>query len=69
MKTYTTKQGDKWDSIAYGQFGSSDYTYSLMQSNLNYINYYIFPAGITLILPETETAANSQLPPWKRGKS
>ena len=26
MKTYTTKQGDMWDSIAYSQLGSTGYT-------------------------------------------
>jgi len=67
MKTYTTVQGDMWDAIAYAQLGSAGHTDQLINANLPYRNYYTFPAGIVLTLPEleTETAANS-LPPWKR---
>ena len=47
-KTYTTVQGDMWDSIAYAQLGSTDHTDKLMNANLQYRKYYIFPAGIVL---------------------
>lgn len=69
MKTYTTVQGDMWDSIAYGQLGSVSYTNQLLRLNLQYHDIYIFPAGIVLELPEvdvtTDTAA-AALPPWKQ---
>ena len=66
-KTYTTVQGDMWDSIAYAQLGSTDHTDKLMNANLQYRKYYIFPAGIVLTLPEVpEAQAESALPPWKR---
>ncbi len=68
-KTYTTIQGDMWDSIAYRQLGSVAYTDLLMRQNLQYHDVYLFPAGIVLELPEVDTATDSEgntLPPWKR---
>ncbi|MCI8849788.1 MAG: phage tail protein [Oscillibacter sp.] len=67
-KTYTTVQGDMWDSIAYKQLGSTSYTDKLLNANLQYRDIYIFPAGILLILPEIRQGAESSLPPWKRNK-
>ena len=65
MSTYTTVQGDMWDSIAYNQMGSKTYTNKLMNLNSEYLDYYVFPAGITLALPEEETPVNESLPPWR----
>jgi len=55
-----------WDSIAHSQLGSVSYTDRLMNLNRQYRNIYIFPANITLTLPERETKINNSLPPWKR---
>jgi len=55
-----------WDSIAYSQLGSVNYTDRLMNLNQQYRDIYIFPANITLELPEREANINSTLPPWKR---
>lgn len=65
-KTYTTVQGDMWDSIAFSQLGDVAYTDKLMNLNQQYRNYYIFPAGITLTLPEKEESSPITLPPWKQ---
>lgn len=65
-KTYTTVQGDMWDSIAYTQLGSVDHTNKLVNANLRYRKYYTFPAGIVLVLPEIKESAGSGLPPWKK---
>ncbi|MDI9501031.1 MAG: tail protein X [Bacillota bacterium] len=67
-RTYTTVQGDMWDSIAYSQLGSVAHTDKLMNLNTKYRDYYIFPAGITLILPDVdeETADVDTAPPWKQ---
>lgn len=65
-KTYTTVQGDMWDSIAFSQLGSVDHTGALMGVNQLYREYYIFPAGIVLTLPEIKEAPSVSLPPWKR---
>lgn len=68
MKTYTTIQGDMWDSIAYQQLGSTSHTDQLMNLNQQYRDYYIFPAGIVLTLPDSEpaTAVSETIPPWKQ---
>lgn len=66
MNTYTTSQGDTWDMIAYQQLGSTDYTDRLVSANLEHIGTFLFPAGITLRLPEIEEKTDSSLPPWKR---
>lgn len=65
--TYTTVQGDMWDSIAAARLGGTRHTDRLIAANLDYRDYYIFPAGIVLVLPEVpEVQAESALPPWKR---
>lgn len=69
MKTYTTAQGDMWDSIAHAQLGSVSYTGSLMMCNRKYLDYYIFPAGIVLELPDVDAltdVSGGALPPWKQ---
>ncbi len=67
-KTYTTVQGDMWDKIAYDQLGDVHHTDLLINANLQYREYYVFPAGIVLTLPDVPKAVNNDaLPPWKRG--
>ena len=59
--------GDMWDGIAYKTLGDEAYTDRLMKLNPQYRRAFIFPAGITLTVPEPETRFSSDLPPWKRG--
>lgn len=66
MNTYRTIQGDTWDIIAYKQLGSTDYTDQLANANLEYVGTLLFPAGVTLRLPEVVKKASDRLPPWKR---
>lgn len=66
MKTYQTIQGDMWDSIAYKTMGSTSYAGELMAKNRAYLDYYVFPAGIVLELPEPRVEVSDTLPPWKR---
>ncbi|MCL2487764.1 MAG: tail protein X [Oscillospiraceae bacterium] len=66
MKTYTTMQGDKWDLIAYTQLGDCAHTDKLINLNPQYREYYIFPAGIELALPEIESDIVDSTPPWRR---
>lgn len=66
MKTYTTIQGDMWDSIANTQLGDAAYADKLMNANLQYREYYTFPAGIVLVLPDTPERTSDTLPPWKQ---
>jgi len=67
--TYTTVQGDMWDSIAYKQLGDIAYTDKLMNLNPAYCHIFIFQAGIVLRLPEKVAHIDDALPPWKRVNS
>ena len=67
MNTYTTISGDMWDKIAHDQMGSERYTDQLIWANLAYRDVYVFPAGVTLVIPETPEETAEELPPWKRG--
>lgn len=65
--TYTTVQGDKWDSIAYKLYGDTRFTDVLIEANAEYRWIYIFSAGVVLEVPEVETRITADdLPPWKR---
>lgn len=66
MSSYTTKQGDTWDIIAHQQLGSTDYTDRLISANPEHLGIFLFPAGVTLRLPEITEKASGNLPPWKR---
>ena len=66
MKKYTTVQGDKWDSIAFNQMGTTDHTDKLMNANAKYRDIFIFPAGIVLEITEVRERNYDNLPPWKR---
>lgn len=65
--TYVTTAGDMWDLIAWKVLGSSNYVETLINANRNYIDTFIFPAGVELTVPEIEEEQKiSALPPWKR---
>lgn len=66
--TYTTKQGDAWDAIAYEVYGDEKYTGWLMQNNFPLLDTFVFGQGVVLQtpdLPEEETAAS--VPIWRSG--
>lgn len=66
--TYTTSQGDTWDTIAFKQMGSCERTRDLMWANRSYLDYYTFPAGIVLTIPEVSAEVSATAPPWKKVK-
>lgn len=65
-KTYVTTQGDMWDSIAFAQMGSVDYTDQLMNANQKFREYYTFPAGVVLTIPDPALPVSDTLPPWRK---
>lgn len=68
VKSYTTVQGDMWDSIAHKTLGSVNLTDKLMMANRRWLHLYTFPAGIVLTIPEIKReSTGGSLPPWKRG--
>ena len=68
MTTYITKAGDMWDSIAMEVYDSTEHTGKLIAWNGEYAEHYVFPAGITLRVPDLSNvdADLSFLPPWRR---
>lgn len=65
-KTYTTKQGDAWDAIAYQVYGSGKYTGWLMQNNFPLLDTFVFDAGVVLQTPDPpqDDDANN-VPIWR----
>lgn len=64
--SYRTVQGDTWDQIAHKMLGSTGYTDQLIRANLEHVGTLLFPAGVTLRLPEITEKTSDGLPPWKR---
>ena len=65
METYTTIQGDMWDSIAYKVYGSEDRMDILMKANMELLDIFIFSAGTVLSVPALSAEAEKDLPPWR----
>lgn len=67
MDKYVTMQGDMWDGIAYKAYGSTAFTDRLIAANPQYIEYYLFPAGVVLSLPDVDIFDSAEDdPPWKQ---
>jgi len=65
-KTYTTKQGDAWDAIAYQVYGDCKYTGWLMQNNFPLLDTFVFDAGAVLQTPApTEDDDTNDTPIWR----
>lgn len=66
-KSYTTVSGDTWDMVSYKLFGNEMYKNAILEENMGYRETVIFPAGVTLAIPDIEPELSEELPPWKRG--
>lgn len=66
LNTYTTISGDTWDIVAYKAYGNEMYMDMLIKANIEHKNTFIFPAGVTLTLPEIDLEVSETLPPWKQ---
>jgi len=67
---YTTRQGDTWDTLALDIYGSEKLAWLLQQANSEMMDLLFFPAGLTLIVPETPPRATAQpAPPWARQRT
>lgn len=64
--TYKTKQGDTWDIIAFNCYSNEMKADVIMAANLNLLDYFIFPSGVILQIPELVTDDNTLLPDWRR---
>jgi phage tail protein X len=67
MISYTTQQGDMWDSISHKLYGDVKFTDVLINANPEFRYVYIFSEGIVLSVPDVEERITADdLPPWKR---
>lgn len=64
--TYTTIQGDMWDTIAFKLYGTENGMNVLLEANQQCADTVIFPAGVQLIVPEYTEPIPDTLPPWRR---
>jgi Phage Tail Protein X. len=63
---YKTIQGDTWDGIAVKVYGDEKYMNELLEANQAYREIIIFPANVSLSLPDIQTQTTTILPPWKK---
>lgn len=65
--TYSTIQGDMWDTIAFRLWGNEKLFHYLLAANPAHRNVVIFPSGVTLAVPAltTELTRKAADPPWK----
>ena len=65
MRSYTTKQGDTWDGIAYSEYGDEMQMHLLIENNPQYADVVIFSAGTVLTIPEqVSELGRAPAPPW-----
>jgi phage tail protein X len=65
---YLTREGDRWDLIAYRLYGDVARQDLIIAANPELAITPMLPAGVTVrvpILPD-DTPLPSSLPPWKR---
>ena len=63
---YLTKDGDRWDLIAYEMYGNAYDYLRILEANPEYKDFVVLPAGIKLKIPiieETQTMQEVN-PPW-----
>lgn len=66
---YTTKEGDRWDLIAYRAYGDANKAAELMLENPSVAADPILDSGLVLKVPVFEGIEETfldDLPPWKR---
>ena len=67
---YTTKAGDRWDTISQAAYGTPFQYLAIQEANKNVPLLPVLPGGIVLQVPIIAQAVtqvnNTSLPPWKR---
>jgi len=68
-KTYTTIQGDMWDSVSFKVYGNEKYIDKLIEANFKYREEAVFPAGIVFNIPgiteDLHPKEDYQNPKWR----
>lgn len=68
MGSYTTVQGDTWDSIAYKLYGSEKYMKNLIEANWPLLESLVFSSGTVLLIPELPEEPDESMPFWRNGE-
>lgn len=67
---YITKQGDRWDNIAFAAYGDATLINGIIEANVATVISPVLVAGSRLIVPIIEQGTiqldSNLLPPWKR---
>lgn len=65
---YTTREGDRWDLIAYRAYGDANNITPIVEANKGIAIDDVLRAGVVLNIPVLARAEadKSLLPPWKR---
>ena len=66
-KIYTTVAGDTWDIVSYKTLGNEMYKNLILEENMDSREIVIFPAGVSLAIPDVQPEVSEDLPPLKRG--
>lgn len=65
-KTYTTVQGDTWDTIAKIVYGKEANIGILMAANFPLLDVFMFDAGETVVVPDLpEDMTDDTTPEWR----
>ncbi len=67
---YITKEGDRWDTIAFKAYGNAELINGIIEANLSVVVSPVLVPGTRIIIPIIEQGdiqLDSELqPPWKR---
>lgn len=67
---YITKEGQRWDQVAYAAYGRATLIEGIIQANPTVPIYDKLPGGVVLqvpVLDEVTVKTDAELlPPWKR---
>lgn len=65
---HKTKQGDRWDSLAYKYYGNCFKYAPIVMANPTMPICPFLPADVEIIIPffDNNKDINEELPPWKR---
>lgn len=68
--TYTTIDGERWDTVAFKAYGDPNQMSEIIAANPDVPIYDRLPGGIVLQMPVLQQPTNltnsSLLPPWKQ---